>query len=116
MIETISRDRLVGLLHAAADQRVAIVGDAMLDVYLQSDSVHWYRAEARVLRQLAGLPAPATVASVPAGPPTVRTTVPITRAADATITEKDVEIQQLRERVARLNEELERIKRRLSTP
>ncbi|HEX6250512.1 MAG TPA: hypothetical protein VFZ56_03665 [Gemmatimonadaceae bacterium] len=88
----------------------------MLDVYLQSDSVHWYRAEARVLRQLAGLPAQATVASVPAGPPTARTTVPITRAADATITEKDVEIQQLRERVARLNEELERIKRRLSTP
>lgn len=88
----------------------------MLDAYLQSDSVHWYRAEARVLRQLAGLPAPATVASGPTGTPTVRTTVPITRAADATITEKDVEIQQLRERVARLNEELERIKRRLSTP
>ncbi|MDQ3516126.1 MAG: PfkB family carbohydrate kinase [Gemmatimonadota bacterium] len=37
MIETISRDRLVGLLHAASDQRVAIVGDAMLDVYLQGD-------------------------------------------------------------------------------
>lgn len=88
----------------------------MLDAYLQSDSVHWYRAEARVLRQLAGLPAPAAVASAPTGPPPARTTVPITRAADATITEKDVEIQQLRERVARLNEELERIKRRLSTP
>src|SRR5688500_7918585 len=37
MIETISRDRLIALLHAAADQRVAIVGDAMLDVYLQGD-------------------------------------------------------------------------------
>lgn len=88
----------------------------LLDGYLQSDSVYWYRAEARVLRQLAGLPVPATVASGPTGAPPARTTVPITRAADATITEKDVEIQQLRERVARLNEELERIKRRLSTP
>ena len=37
MIETISRDRLIALLHAAADQRVAIVGDAMLDVYLQGE-------------------------------------------------------------------------------
>ncbi|HUF65957.1 MAG TPA: hypothetical protein VMM17_08270 [Gemmatimonadaceae bacterium] len=93
----------------------------MLDEYLQSDSVYWYRAEARVLRQLAGMPAaapaPATAGSVPHpnGLP-APTTVPIARAADATLTEKDVEIQALRERVARLNEELERIKRRLSAP
>ncbi|CAN5284107.1 hypothetical protein BH23GEM2_BH23GEM2_02930 [soil metagenome] len=91
----------------------------MLDNYLQSDSVYWYRAEARVLRQLVGMPAPppAPVASIP--PPgglPAPTTVPLSRAADATLTEKDVEIQTLRERVARLNEELERIKRRLSTP
>src|SRR6266581_405044 len=37
MIETISRDRLIELLSAAADQRIAIVGDAMLDVYLRGD-------------------------------------------------------------------------------
>ncbi|MFL5594948.1 MAG: bifunctional heptose 7-phosphate kinase/heptose 1-phosphate adenyltransferase [Gemmatimonadaceae bacterium] len=37
MIETISRDRLIELLTAGADQRVAIVGDAMLDVYLRGD-------------------------------------------------------------------------------
>lgn len=90
----------------------------MLDGYLQSDSVYWYRAEARVLRQLAGMPAP-TVASTPPAPAgglPAPTTIPIARAADATLTEKDVEIQALRDRVARLNEELERIKRRLSTP
>jgi rfaE bifunctional protein kinase chain/domain len=37
MIETISRDRLIDLLSAGAEQRVAIVGDAMLDVYLRGD-------------------------------------------------------------------------------
>src|SRR4051812_40674108 len=37
MIETISRDRLIELLEAGAGQRVAIIGDAMLDVYLRGD-------------------------------------------------------------------------------
>lgn len=37
MIETITRDRLVALLAAASDHRIAIVGDAMLDVYLHGD-------------------------------------------------------------------------------
>ena len=37
MIETISRDRLIELLGAGAQQRVAIIGDAMLDVYLRGD-------------------------------------------------------------------------------
>jgi rfaE bifunctional protein kinase chain/domain len=37
MIETITRDRLVALLSAAADHRIAVIGDAMLDVYLHGD-------------------------------------------------------------------------------
>ena len=37
MIETISRDRLIELLEAGANQRIAIIGDAMLDVYLRGD-------------------------------------------------------------------------------
>jgi len=37
MIETISRDRLIELLEAGAGTRVAIIGDAMLDVYLRGD-------------------------------------------------------------------------------
>lgn len=37
MIETISRDRLAGLLAAAPSYRIAIIGDAMLDVYLRGD-------------------------------------------------------------------------------
>jgi D-beta-D-heptose 7-phosphate kinase/D-beta-D-heptose 1-phosphate adenosyltransferase len=37
MIESISRDRLEALLTAAQGRRVAVVGDAMLDVYLRGD-------------------------------------------------------------------------------
>ena len=37
MIETISRSRLVELLRAGSEQRVAVIGDAMLDVYLRGD-------------------------------------------------------------------------------
>jgi rfaE bifunctional protein kinase chain/domain len=37
MIETISRDRLIELLELGAEKRVAIIGDAMLDVYLRGD-------------------------------------------------------------------------------
>jgi D-beta-D-heptose 7-phosphate kinase/D-beta-D-heptose 1-phosphate adenosyltransferase len=37
MIETISRDRLIELLEVGATKRIAIIGDAMLDVYLRGD-------------------------------------------------------------------------------
>ena len=37
MPHTLSRERLVSLLDAAREQRIAIIGDAMLDVYLQGD-------------------------------------------------------------------------------
>jgi D-beta-D-heptose 7-phosphate kinase/D-beta-D-heptose 1-phosphate adenosyltransferase len=37
MIETITRERLVALLNAAAGKRIAVIGDAMLDVYLRGD-------------------------------------------------------------------------------
>ncbi|MDQ6717176.1 MAG: bifunctional ADP-heptose synthase [Gemmatimonadota bacterium] len=37
MIETISRSRLVELLQAGSEQRVAVIGDAMLDVYLRGE-------------------------------------------------------------------------------
>jgi D-beta-D-heptose 7-phosphate kinase/D-beta-D-heptose 1-phosphate adenosyltransferase len=37
MPRSLSRDRLVSLLAAAAARRVAVVGDAMLDVYLRGD-------------------------------------------------------------------------------
>ena len=34
---SLSRDRMVALLHAAKAKRIAVVGDAMLDVYLRGD-------------------------------------------------------------------------------
>ena len=37
MPRSLSRDRLVALLQAAASRRVAVIGDAMLDVYLRGD-------------------------------------------------------------------------------
>src|SRR6476646_6870903 len=37
VIETISRDRLIELLEQGSSQRIAIIGDAMLDVYLRGD-------------------------------------------------------------------------------
>src|SRR5215211_1075355 len=37
MIETITRERLVALLTAASGRRIAVIGDAMLDVYLRGD-------------------------------------------------------------------------------
>src|SRR5688500_9108944 len=37
MPHTLARDRLRALLAAAADRRVAVVGDAMLDVYLRGE-------------------------------------------------------------------------------
>src|SRR5207248_7888090 len=37
MLLSVSRDRIVGLLERAKDQRIAVIGDAMLDVYLRGD-------------------------------------------------------------------------------
>jgi D-beta-D-heptose 7-phosphate kinase/D-beta-D-heptose 1-phosphate adenosyltransferase len=37
MPHSISRDRILGLLERAKDSRIAVVGDAMLDVYLRGD-------------------------------------------------------------------------------
>src|SRR3954470_19352386 len=37
MPRSLSRDRLVALLQSAASRRVAVVGDAMLDVYLRGE-------------------------------------------------------------------------------
>src|SRR6476469_6560009 len=37
MPHTLSRDRLISLLEAASSKRIAVVGDAMLDVYLRGE-------------------------------------------------------------------------------
>src|ERR1041384_5433808 len=37
MSHSLSRDRILGLLERAKDCRIAVIGDAMLDVYLRGD-------------------------------------------------------------------------------
>src|SRR5690242_21483327 len=37
MTHPLSRDRILGLLEGAKDRRIAVIGDAMLDVYLTGD-------------------------------------------------------------------------------
>src|SRR5690242_21503097 len=37
MTHPLSRDRILGLLEGAKDRRIAVIGDAMLDVYLRGD-------------------------------------------------------------------------------
>ena len=37
MTHSLSRDRILGLLERAKDCRIAVIGDAMLDVYLRGD-------------------------------------------------------------------------------
>lgn len=76
-----------------------------LDAYLLSDSVSWYRSEARVLRQL--------TATEPLPPPVAEV---VGQVRPASPDARDLEIQRLRARNIQLEEELERIRRRLSTP
>lgn len=37
MSQSVTRDRILGLLEGAKDRRIAVIGDAMLDVYLRGD-------------------------------------------------------------------------------
>lgn len=74
---------------------------ASLDSYVRSDSVGWYKTEAQILRLLAR-----GEGWTDAPPVTARDTV----AA------RDETVQQLRAQVARLTDELDRIKRRLAAP
>src|SRR5213078_1140080 len=37
MAHSVSRDRILSLLERAKDRRIAVIGDAMLDVYLRGD-------------------------------------------------------------------------------
>lgn len=81
---------------------------AALDAYVRDNSVWWYQAEAEVLRQVArGRPTPE---------PTFAPGDTSRVAVAAAVAAKDREIQQLRGRIAELNQELDRIKARLAAP
>lgn len=84
-------------------------GRRLMDAYAASPTASWYRAQANVLRHLARDIAAA--AEAPADPTIV--------AGDTSargIAARDQVIRTQRAEIARLNDELERIKRRLATP
>jgi hypothetical protein len=86
---------------------------ALFDVYLKSDGPLAHRLEAQVLRHIATRFAALAGAS---GGMTVAAGAQASgdRAADSKA--KDAEIQRLKDELAKANDELERIKRRLAAP
>jgi TolA-binding protein len=89
-------------------------GITSFDAYLASDSASWYTSEAKVLRRTAALAQSLKLAATVAQQTTSPTT-PVTPDKDATKS-RDEEIASLREQLAKVNAELERIKKRLANP
>jgi TolA-binding protein len=90
------------------------VAAALLDTYATGEGARPHRLEADVLRRVAGrleAGAPTTIASN--GTP-AQSATPVDRNAD--LKAKDTEIQRLKDELAKANDELERIKRRLTAP
>ncbi len=88
-------------------------GRALLESYLASDKTAWYRGQANVLRHLAR---ELVLAEQAAAQASGDTTIVITDTSAAGIAARDRVIRTQRAEIARLNAELERIKRRLATP
>lgn len=84
-------------------------GRRMMDAYAASPEASWYRAQANVLRHLARELASASEA---AADPTIVAGDTSSRGIAA----RDQVIRNQRAEIARLNAELERIKRRLASP
>ncbi len=88
-------------------------GRTLLDSYLASDKTAWYRGQANVLQHLAR---EIVLAEQAAGQASGDTTIVITDTSAAGIAARDRVIRTQRAEIARLNAELERIKRRLAAP
>lgn len=89
-------------------------GISSLDVYLASDSAIWHTSVAKVLRRTAALAQSLKLASTTAQQATTggATVVPDKDAMKS----RDEEIASLRDQLARVNAELDRIKKRLANP
>ena len=87
-------------------------GISNLDAYLASDSASWHKSVAVVLRRTAALAQSLKLATTVQQQPTA--TVP-TPDKDA-MKSRDEEIASLRDQLAKVNAELERIKKRLANP
>jgi len=88
-------------------------GRTLIDSYIASEKTIWYRGQANVLRHLAR---EIVLAEQAARQASGDTTVVISDTSPAGIAARDRVIRTQRAEIARLNAELERIKRRLATP
>lgn len=97
--------------HDATPQMAA----ALFDTYAKANGALPHRVEAVILRDLAlRLPMPAPAALAVATPNAASQGTPTANSAD--LKAKDTEIQRLKDELAKANDELERIKRRLTAP
>lgn len=87
-------------------------GISSLDVYLASDSATWHTSVAKVLRRTAALAQSLKLAPTSAAQTTTVTTTPDKDAMKS----RDEEIASLRDQLAKVNAELDRIKKRLANP
>jgi len=91
------------------------VAVALFEAYGKAPGPLPHRLEADILRHIAlKLQSPTTVASAATQPAGTPSTTPGASAAD--LKAKDTEIQRLKDELAKANDELERIKRRLTAP
>ncbi len=88
-------------------------GISSFDAYLASDSSSWHKSVAVVLRRTAALAQSLKLASTTAQQATM--TTPPVPDKDA-MKSRDEEIASLRDQLAKVNAELERIKKRLANP
>ena len=89
-------------------------GISSFDVYLASDSAIWHTSVARVLRRTAALAQSLKLASTTAAQTT--TVTPTTTPDKDAMKSRDEEIASLRDQLAKVNAELDRIKKRLANP
>ena len=87
---------------------------ALFEQYNKADGPLPHRVEADILRHVALRLQAATATAVAAAPPAA--TPAASGSAPADLKAKDTEIQRLKDELAKANDELERIKRRLTAP
>lgn len=90
-------------------------GISSFDVYLASDSAIWHTSVAKVLRRTAMLAQSLKLSTTAAQQTTTAGTTVTTPDKDA-MKSRDEEIASLRDQLAKVNAELDRIKKRLANP
>ena len=92
------------------------VAAALFDTYGKAQGALPHRLEADILRHLALQLASPSATAAASSSSTSPTTVAAAPSPDASLKAKDAEIQRLKDELAKANDELERIKRRLTAP